>query len=81
MPKQRNRQHHHAKSDRRGNHLELPTQEQFVATVPPRIFYPRGWKTKGPSEQFPIVLSMLALIGILAAVLILAALVMTFLPQ
>lgn len=79
MPKQRNRQHHHAKSGRHDEGLQLPTQEQFFVGDPPRIFYPRGWKTKWPGGQPPIMLGMLAIMGIVVGALILLALVATFL--
>ena len=79
MPKQRNRQHHHARSERRGDGLQLPTVEWFLRGQ--RIIYPPGWKTKWPNEQAPIMLSMFIILGGVAAVLILAALVMTFFLQ
>jgi hypothetical protein len=81
MSKQRNRQHHHAKSQRRGDHLELPTHEQFIATVPPRIIYPRGWKTKWQSEQAPLMLGTLIIMGGFVAIFLLAALILSLWPQ
>ncbi|HEV8191011.1 MAG TPA: hypothetical protein VGP82_05940 [Ktedonobacterales bacterium] len=80
MPKQRNRQYHHAKSERRGDQLELP-QQRFSLGGLPNITYPRGWVTKWPNERIPIMLVTLALIVLAIAVFMLLALRMMLLSQ
>jgi hypothetical protein len=80
MLQQRNRQHHHARSERRGDDLELP-QQRFTLDGLPRIIYPRGWKTKWPNEPIPIMVVTLALMGIAVAFFLLLALLMMLFSQ
>ncbi len=75
MPKQRNHPHHHARSERRGDHLELP-QRRFAIDGLPNIIYPRGWKTKWPNEQIPFMVVSLAIMGIAVAFFLLLAFLM-----